>query len=306
MKLDVIHDHRRAFEDSRYVYAVVSRRSKGVSIGINLNPDKVCNFDCVYCQVDRKTSPLVRDMDVPRLREELEGILDRVQSGELFDIERFRATPPALRRLNDIAFSGDGEPTTCPEFGEAVAQVAEARRQRGLDAVKLILITNASRLHHPLVRQVLEVFDANNGEIWAKLDAGTEVYYRGVDRTTISFQRIVSNITEAAKVRPVVIQALFLKMHGAPPPAEELKAFCARLNEIKAAGGRIKLVQVYTVARKPAECWVAALSDGEVDAIIAQVQRETSLCAEAFYGMSESCPPPANALPDGSGRSPDL
>jgi wyosine [tRNA(Phe)-imidazoG37] synthetase (radical SAM superfamily) len=304
--LDVIRDHRRAFEDNRYVYAVVSRRSKGVSIGINLNPDKVCNFDCVYCQVDRKTPPLVRDVDVPCLRDELEDMLDRVQSGELFDTERFRATPPALRRLSDIAFSGDGEPTTCPEFGEAVAQVAEARRQRGLDDVKLVLITNASRLHHPVVRQVLEVLDANKGEIWAKLEAGTEAYYRGVDRTTISFQRILSNITEAAKVRPVVIQALFLKMHGAPPPAEELKAFCARLNEIHAAGGRIKLVQVYTVAREPSERWVAVLSDGEVDAIVAQVQRETGLCAEAYYGMSESSPPPDNALADSSGRPTDL
>jgi wyosine [tRNA(Phe)-imidazoG37] synthetase (radical SAM superfamily) len=224
----------------------------------------------------------------------------------LFETERFRPTPPALRRLNDIAFSGDGEPTTCPEFGEAVAQVAEARRQRGLDAVKLVLITNASRLHHPPVRQVLAMLDANNGEIWAKLDAGTEVYYRGVDRTTISFQRIVSNITAAAKVRPVVVQALFLRMHGAPPPAEERTAFCARLNEIKAAGGRIKLVQVYTVARKPAERWVAALSDGEVDVIVTQVQRETGLYAEAYHGMSESCPTQGNVLADGSDRSTDL
>jgi wyosine [tRNA(Phe)-imidazoG37] synthetase (radical SAM superfamily) len=304
--LDVIHDHRRAFEDNRYVYAVVSRRSNGVSIGINLNPDKICNFDCVYCQVDRKTSPPVRDVDVSRLREELGNILDQVQSGKLFEIERFRATPPALRRLNDIAFSGDGEPTACPEFGEAVAQVAEARRQRGLDAVKLVLITNASRLHHSRVRQVLEVLDANNGEIWAKLDAGTEAYYREVDRTTISFQRIVSNITGAAKVRPIVIQTLFLKMHDTPPPAEERKAFCARLNEIKAACGRIKLVQVYTVARKPAEAWVAALSDGEVDGIVAQVQRETGLCVEAYYGMSESCPSPGKAFAAGSGQSTDL
>ena len=288
--MDVIRDHRRAFEDSRYVYAVVSRRSKGVSIGINLNPDKVCNFDCVYCQVDRKTPPVVRDVDVARLREELEDILDRVQSGELFETERFRATPPALRRLNDIAFSGDGEPTTCPEFGEAVVQVAEVRRRRGLDDVKLVLITNASRLHHLPVRRALEVLDANNGEIWAKLEAGTEAYYRTVDRTTIPFQRIVSNITEAAKVRPVVIQALFLKMRGEPPPAEELKAFCARLNDIQAAGGRIKLVQVYTVAREPAERWVAALSDGEVDAIVAQVQRETGLHAEAFYGLCTITP----------------
>src|SRR5262245_5578617 len=101
----VVRDHRRTFQENLYVYAVVSRRSKGVSIGINLNPDKVCNFDCVYCQVDRKTQPLVRDVGVPRLLEELEEMLDLVTSGELFEMERFCDTPPALRRLNDIAFS---------------------------------------------------------------------------------------------------------------------------------------------------------------------------------------------------------
>src|SRR5207253_2876906 len=112
----VHRDHRRTFAENLYAYAVVSRRSKGVSIGLNLNPDKVCNFDCVYCQVDRKTAPVVRAVDVPRLMAELEDMLDLVATGGLFETERFRPTPPELRRLNDIAFSGDGEPTTCPKF----------------------------------------------------------------------------------------------------------------------------------------------------------------------------------------------
>jgi wyosine [tRNA(Phe)-imidazoG37] synthetase (radical SAM superfamily) len=265
-----------------------SRRDLKLSIGINLNPDKLCNFDCVYCQVDRQTPPVVRDVDVPRLRQELEDMLDCVQGGALFERERFRATPPHLRRLNDLAFSGDGEPTTCPALGEAVAQAAEVRRQRGLDAVKLVLITNASRLHDPRVRRVLGVLDANNGEVWAKLDAGTEAYYRRVGRTTVPFAQVVRNITETAQVRPVVIQALFLRMHGEPPPAPERKAFCSRLKDVLAAGGQVKRVQVYTVARKPAEPWVAALSDDEVDAIAEQVRRETGLRAEAFYAGSES------------------
>src|SRR5438552_9238880 len=148
----LIHrDHRRTFVDNLYVYAVVSRRSKGVSIGINLNPDTVCNFDCVYCQVDRKTPPLVRDVDLPRLLEELEDMLDLVTSGELFEMERFRDTPAALRRLNDIAFSGDGEPTTCPEFLEIVQAVAAIKCQRGLANVKMVLITNATMFHRPKV-----------------------------------------------------------------------------------------------------------------------------------------------------------
>ena len=282
--LYVVRDHRRTFEDNLYVYAVVSRRSKGVSIGINLNPDKVCNFDCVYCQVDRKTPPVVRDVDVPRLLEELDAMIELVESGGLFEMERFRETPAELRRLNDIAFSGDGEPTTCPEFLEIVQAGSAKRKQRGLEQVKLVLITNATRFHHPPVKEALAVLDANNGEIWAKLEAGTEAYYHEVERTTISFRRVLDNIIEAAKARPIVIQAMFLKMHGEPPSSEELEAFCDRLNEIVRAGGQIKLVQVYTVARHPAEHWVSALSKKEVDEIVERVRRRTALITEAFYG----------------------
>ncbi len=284
--LPVHRDHRRAFTDNRYVYAVVSRRSRGVSVGINLNPDKVCNFDCVYCQVDRTTPGAGRDVDVPLLCAELESALDLVTSGELFELDRFRATPPALRRLNDVAFAGDGEPTTCPEFPRVVEEVAAIKRRRGLDGVKMILITNATMLHRPAVKQALQALHAHNGEVWAKLEAGTEAYYQQIERTTIPFGRILANITEAARAAPLVIQALFLCLHGSPPPPEEQEAFCDRLNEIQAAGGRIKLVQVYTVARPPAESFVTALADAEVDALAELVRQRTTLPAEAFYGAS--------------------
>jgi len=285
LRIPLIHrDHRRTFQENLYVYAVVSRRSKGVSIGINLNPDKVCNFDCIYCQVDRTTPAVVRDVDMSRLREELEDMLDLVTTGKLFDTERFRETPPALRRLNDIAFSGDGEPTTFREFFEAVQMAAEIKAQWNLPEVKLVLITNATMFHKPQVQAGLALLTSNNGEIWAKLEAGTEVYYQQVDRTTIPFQRVLDNIKAEARRGPLVIQAMFLRIHERPPPEAELQAFCERLNEIVQAGGQIKLVQVYTVARVPAEMYVSPLSRAEVDQIVEMVQRRTKLPAEAFYG----------------------
>jgi wyosine [tRNA(Phe)-imidazoG37] synthetase (radical SAM superfamily) len=280
----VHRDHRRTFAENRYVYAVVSRRSKGVSIGVNLNPDKVCNFDCVYCQVDRRTPADVKEVDQPRLLAELEDMLDLVTSGALFETERFRPTPPALRRLNDIALSGDGEPTTYPEFPDVVRAAAELRRTGGLDDMKLVLITNATRFHVPRVREALAVLDANNGEVWAKLEAGTEEYFRQIDRTTIPFRRVLDNIKEAAKVRPLVIQAMFLRLHDMPPSRPELEAFCDRLNEVRADGGMIKLVQVYTVARVPAETYVMPLEHEEVDAVAGLVRERTGLPVEAYYG----------------------
>jgi len=83
-----------------------------------------------------------------------------------------------------------------------------------------------------------------------------------------------------------VIQALFMRVHGQPPSAAELDAFCDRLNESVAAGGRLKLIQVYTVARRPAESFVAPLEDAEVDSIVDLVRRRTGLAATAFYGAA--------------------
>jgi wyosine [tRNA(Phe)-imidazoG37] synthetase (radical SAM superfamily) len=155
-----------------------------------------------------------------------------------------------------------------------------------LDDVRMTLITNASMFHRPHVQRGLAILDANQGEIWAKLEAGTEEYFRLVDRTPIPFRRILENITAAAQVRPLVIQALFMRVAGAPPSPEELHAFCDRLNEITAAGGKIKLVQVYTVARQPAESYVTPLTNGEVDAIAALVRSRTGLPSAEYYGAS--------------------
>jgi wyosine [tRNA(Phe)-imidazoG37] synthetase (radical SAM superfamily) len=278
--------HARTFHQNRFVYPVVSRRSGGISIGVNLNPDKVCNFDCIYCQVDRTRQSETKFVQTAQLVSELDQMLQLVGSGELFETPEFSATPPALRRLNDIAFSGDGEPTTYRNFDEILAACAEVKQRHGLDHVKMVLITNASMFHRPHVVRGLEILDRNQGEIWAKLEAGTQEYFHKIERTPIPLRQILDNITRAAQVRPLVIQALFMRVEGEPPPLAELDAFCDRLCEILAAGGQLSLVQIYTVARKPAESFVTPLLDREIDELVERVTRRTGVPAAAFYGAS--------------------
>src|SRR5687768_13893906 len=104
--------HSRNWQTNRYVYPVISRRSQGLSIGVNLNPDKICNFDCIYCCVDRTEMPGKLDVDLDVLRDELDHLVDFAASGEIWKTPPFDQAAPALRRINDIAFSGDGEPTS--------------------------------------------------------------------------------------------------------------------------------------------------------------------------------------------------
>ena len=278
--------HERSWEQNLYVYAVISRRSRGVSVGINLNPDKGCNFDCVYCQVDRTVPPAIRKVDLQVLETELHRLLDAAESGALFTRAPFDALLPSDRTIRDIAFSGDGEPTTYPRFKEAVEIAARARRQHQLDATKLVLITDAAYLTKPQVREALALLDANNGEIWAKLDAGTQTYFEAVDRPNVTLDAILANVLDAARSRPIVIQTLWMRLHGVPPPAEEIEANCDRLCDLLRDGAQIKAVQLYTVARKPAEGFVEPLRDAELDAIAARVRARVSVPIEVYYGVT--------------------
>jgi wyosine [tRNA(Phe)-imidazoG37] synthetase (radical SAM superfamily) len=281
-------DHRRVWRDFDYCYPVISRRSRGVSLGVNLNPDKICNFDCVYCEVDRLTPPTRKDVNLDQLEQELGLLLDLATSGELYQIPPFDSARPEQRRLNDIALSGDGEPTTAREFAEAAARIARLKQQRGLDLVKLVLITDSSRLQAPEVVKGLEILMANEGEIWAKLDAGTDAYYREICRSQVPFERILDNLLATARRWPILIQTLFLSWGGHGPREAELEAYCGRLEHILAEGGRLQAIQLYTVARPTPEPEARPLRRLEMDAIAASLRsRLPGLPVEVYYGPEE-------------------
>jgi len=288
----LVADHRRQWRDCLYVYPVISRRARGLSIGVNLNPDKRCTFSCVYCQINRRVHRGLTGVDLAILHDELHLAMEEATGGRLWHEPRFNTTPRRLRRINDIAFSGDGEPTCLENFDAAVAAAAEVQDHFNRWNVKLVVLTNAAHLQSPQVQRALPILDAHNGEIWAKLDAGTEAFFRRVNRPRgeLTLAKIVRDITAVAQGRPVVIQTLLFRHDGAAPPAEEIDAYIGRLRGILDAGGSIKLVQLHTVARPPAEASVARLGDDELDAIAARVRRALPDVPVETYG-GQDVPP---------------
>ncbi len=280
--LAVVRDHSRHFSDFTFVYPVISRRSKGLSIGVNLNPDKVCNFDCVYCEVDRNVPARATEVNVSQICTELLAMINFARDGGLAKEPKFDEVPELTRIIRDIAFSGDGEPTMIHNFDEVVRAVAKVKREAGLDDTKIVLITDAAGLDKASVRHGLEVMDANNGEVWGKLDAGTEEYYQLVNRTSVKFQRVLDNLCATAKARAILIQSLFLKIHGKPMSGQELEAYCVRLNDITAAGGQIREVQAYTVARPAPEAFVTRLAKEELEEMAGVICESTGLKVETY------------------------
>lgn len=262
--------HPRSWRDFAYVYAVVSRRSRGLSVGINLNVDQVCNFDCVYCQVNRQrpagAEATMQAVDLERLRVELQQMLAFIKCGAIWGEAEFAGVDAAYRRLNDIAFSGDGEPTAFADFDGACRLVADEKAAAGLTDVRIVLITNATMLDRARTRAGLAILDANQGEVWAKLDAGTQGYYERIDRSAVPLAKVLANIGACGRERPMVIQTMLLCMHGQAMPESEWLAYVDRLRALRAGGCRIDRVQLYTVARQTAEAWATALFSGELAA----------------------------------------
>lgn len=190
----------------------------------------------------------------------------------LFAEPEFAHVSAELQRLNDIAFSGDGEPTIVPTFKPALEIAVRVRAELAPPETKIVVITNGCRLARADVADALRVLDGQNGEIWAKLDAGTDEYFQKVNRGRIPLQQVLDNLLAAARTRPIVLQSLFLRLDGEGPPEHEIAAYLERLRWLRNGGAQVSGVQVYTVARRTAEANVAALTVGALEAIAERVR----------------------------------
>src|SRR5262245_30514104 len=271
----------RDFLDNRFVYVVVSPRARGLSIGVNMNPDKRCNFDCAYCEVDRNTPGKEKALNVDVMAFELERTLAFVHSGRIRERPCYRTLPAELLALHQVSLSGDGEPTLCPNFVEAVQGVIHVRARGGFPFFKMVLITNATGLDSPDVQSGLKYFTGLD-EIWAKLDAGTQRYMDEVNQPQVPLDNVLASILVVARERPVIIQSLFPALNGKAPPELEIQEFAQRLRELKAAGAQIPLVQIYSATRPTPRSECGHLPLRTMSRIARTVRLATGLNVEVF------------------------
>ena len=276
-----VFGYPRDFLDNRFVYVTVSPRAHGLSVGINMNPDRFCNFDCVYCEVSRDTPSVEKKLDVPVMAAELEKTLRLVCSGHIHNEARYRRLTPDLLQLRHVALSGDGEPTLSPDFAEAIQAVVHVRTRRSHPFFKLVLLTNGTWLDLRTVQESLAFFTGED-EIWIKLDAGTQAYMDRINKSEISLEKVLQNTLALGKRRSIVIQSLFAMIGGQEPPPEEIDQYIHRLNELKDGGARISLVQIYSATRPMAQPNCGHLPLSSLSFISRRIRVETGLRAEVF------------------------
>jgi wyosine [tRNA(Phe)-imidazoG37] synthetase (radical SAM superfamily) len=250
-------------------------------VGVNMNPDRWCNFDCIYCEVDRHQPSSDIRLDVLTMTMELERTLELVHSGGIRERPGYRNVPRELLELRQVALSGDGEPTLCSNFLEAVQAVIHLRARARFPFFRLVLITNATGLDRPEVIEGLKLFTARD-EVWAKLETGTQDHWHRINRPDCVLEQVLAKILSLARQRPVIIQSLFPSVGGEAPRASEIEAYVQRLRELKEAGAQIPLVQVYSATRPTPHPECGHLPLRTLSAIARRVREGAELKAEVF------------------------
>jgi len=271
----------REFLGNHFVYAVVSARARGLSVGVNMNPDKRCNFNCEYCEVNRLFPGLGQILDVEVMADELQRTLKLAESDGLKAFPFYANVPSELLQLRHVALSGDGEPTLCRNFLDAVRAVVHVRALCQFPFFKVVLLTNATGLDLRDVQDGLKLLTPRD-EIWVKLDAGTQGYMDRVNHPDCPLEKVLANILFTARHRPVIIQSLFLSLDDEGPSAEEIERYAVRLRDLKNAGANISLVQIYSATRPMANSSCGHLPLRELARIARCVREVSGLRAEVF------------------------
>lgn len=272
----------REFSHNRFVYTVISTRARGLCVGINVNPDRKCNFDCLYCEVDRSLPLTDTKLNINVMATELHRTLADITHGKLRGFPQYQLLPEELLKLRHVTLSGDGEPTLAPHFAEVVEAVVHVRALAEFPFFKIVLLTNASGLDLPPVRAGLAHL-IKSDEIWAKLDAGSADYLNKLARPQgVTLDKILSNILLIARQRPVVIQSLFPSINGEEPSVVEIDQYIGRLKKLKDAGAQISLVQIYSATRPTTHPECGHLPLRTLSQIALTVRNLTGLKAEVF------------------------
>ena len=229
MLIGTIENHRGR-EKGALVYPVYSRRSGGLSVGINLFPEKkVCSFNCPYCEVFPFSTNAIFSLE--QMEEDLLYTINDASD---------RNIP-----VKDICFSGNGEPSLSPHFPEALKLAANIRDE-AVPSAELVLITNAAGLLDAATFSLLhDAVSRYRLNIWLKLDAGTSEWYKKINCSGIAFEEIVPAIIKFTACTPVTIQTMLCAIGGMPPPPEEARAW----EQLVLSLDNIRSIHLYGKAR---------------------------------------------------------
>ncbi|MBI2174563.1 MAG: radical SAM protein [Candidatus Omnitrophica bacterium] len=243
------------------VYGPIASRRFGNSLGINVLPTdrKVCSSNCVYCQygwtlAGAGKEPLKR---APEL-------LIQIQQG-------LKAHVDSKTQVDCLTLAGNGEPTLHPELLELVVGIKQLR-DRFFPKAPVGILSDATQIHRPRVRQALELLEVR----CLKFDAADEHTWRRINDPLgpIDFNRMLE---ELHSLPEIILQSMFIQGNFDNTDEPHLKVWIKAVGKIKP-----KTVQVYTVDRGTAADGIQKVSKRTLQEIANRLHTATGILAEVY------------------------
>jgi len=258
-----IFNHDRNIFNSKYIYPVVSRRSMGLSLGINLNTNNACNWQCIYCQVSDLTRGKPEKIDLKLLENELDQWLDEIVNGTFLN-------ECASHKVDfkDIAFSGNGEPTATPEFEAIVKIVLEKIDKFQISkTIKLRLITNGSYLNKKNIQLSLKHMKSVDHEVWFKIDHVNPKDAKKINRINLSIASLRKNLKNSLSISPTIVQTCLLKINRELPSNNFVNEY---IKFLRPYASQLKAIHLYSMVRpsqQKTDLQIEALDKSELQII---------------------------------------
>ena len=206
----------------KYIFGPISSRRFGMSLGIDLSPDvKSCNFDCIYCELDRaqKTDQIENPPKV-------EDVLKDVKEG----IKRYN--------FDILTITANGEPTLYPYLDELIDELQKLNK-------KLLILSNSSTIFKPTIQNALKKLDI----VKLSLDTANPKTFKKIDRPLegIEIDKIIEGIKEFSKIYKGELIVEILVVQGINDKKEEFIKLNKVLNQINPTR-----VDISTIDRPPA------------------------------------------------------
>lgn len=254
----------------QYVYVARSRRSGGLSLGVDLTPDGHCTFSCVYCQASH---PPTRNpdmtVDVTRMRDDLIMRLREDRSGQ----------------LKDIVLAGSGEPTSVPNLGEALDAIQDVCSTLQL-GIPMRLFTNGRHLSRQEVREAVGRWSDRGGEIWVKFDGAQDNTVALINGRRFDVGEHLRELWAFAAKHEVGLQTMLFRGPGIPAPESIVREVVDALKAGFASGARVTELHLLTLSRVPSDPRAAEvlspLSLEELEALAEEIRAQTQLSVSVF------------------------
>lgn len=219
-----------------FTYGPVRSRRLGTSLGVNVLPpnQKVCSFNCPYCQYGWTDAHVLADMSGVEWPDT--AVITAAVAAALTGLSG------SGTRLDRITLAGHGEPTLHPQFAGLVDDL-RALRDRLAPGVPLAVLSNSSTAHETSIRQALARLD----ERYMKLDAGDEATMRRVNASRVPVETIIEALS---RLPAIVIQSMFVTDEQRRIDNTTSSAVGAWLRALSRI--RPQAVHLYSLDREPA------------------------------------------------------